>query len=59
MAGKVKLNLKEGAVNNIIDDNAAAAKRFFNLQGIEINAPEAGEVVIVKQGNKTSKTVVK
>ncbi|MGM9866755.1 MAG: hypothetical protein ACI303_02690 [Lepagella sp.] len=59
MSGQVKLNLKEGAVNNIIDDNAAAAKRFFNLQGIEINAPEAGEVVIVKQGNKTSKTVVK
>lgn len=59
MAGQVKLNLSEGAVNNIIDDNAAAAKRFFNLQGIEINAPEAGEVVIVKQGNKTSKTVVK
>ncbi len=59
MAGQVKLNLGEGAVNNIIDDNAAAAKRFFNLQGIEINAPEAGEVVIVKQGNKTSKVVVK
>lgn len=59
MAGQVKLNLSEGAVNNIIDDNAAAAKRFFNLQGIEINAPEAGEVVIVKQGNKTSKVVVK
>ncbi|MGN0237703.1 MAG: hypothetical protein ACI4AK_06435 [Lepagella sp.] len=59
MAGQVKLNLGEGAVNNIIDDNAAAAKRYFNLQGIEINAPEAGEVVIVKQGNKTSKVVVK
>lgn len=29
--------------------------RYFNLQGMEIKAPEAGEIVIVKEGQKVSK----
>lgn len=29
--------------------------RYFNLQGMEIKAPETGEIVIVKEGQKVSK----
>lgn len=45
-------------VNGINSDNNTV-KRYFNLQGIEIANPEAGEIVIVKDGSKTTKTVVR
>ena len=47
------------AVEGIINDADNAAPRYFNLQGLEIANPAAGELVIVKQGNKTTKTIVK
>ena len=37
----------------------AAAGRFYNLQGIEIETPEAGNVYILKNGNKATKVLVK
>lgn len=40
-----------------IGDEVGATKRFFNLQGVEISNPEAGQVVIVKEGSKTSKVI--
>ncbi|MBD5347642.1 MAG: hypothetical protein HDR84_00130 [Bacteroides sp.] len=55
-----KITLATGAgVNGIINDADNAATRYFNLQGVEIAQPAAGEVVIVKEGNKTSKTIVR
>lgn len=47
------------SVDGIINDADNAAKRYFNLQGVEIANPEAGQVVIVKEGNKATKTIVK
>lgn len=46
-------------VEGVISDAENAPKRFFNLQGMEVVNPAAGELVIVKQGNKTSKVIVK
>lgn len=46
-------------VEGVINDADNAAKRYFNLQGLEIANPAAGELVIVKQGNKTTKVIVK
>lgn len=45
------------SVDGIINDADAAAKRYFNLQGVEIANPEAGQVVIVKEGNKATKAI--
>lgn len=56
---KLTFTLEAGAVNGIINDADNAATRYFNLQGVEIAQPAAGEVVIVKEGNKTSKTIVR
>lgn len=55
------LNFKNdnSGVEGVINDTENAAKRYFNLQGLEIANPAAGELVIVKQGNKTTKTIVK
>lgn len=47
----------EGGVDGIISDNENAPKRFFNLQGVEIATPDAGQVVIVREGNKSAKAV--
>lgn len=45
-----------GNVAGIGADNNGAT-RYFNLQGMEVKAPVAGEVVIVKNGSKTSKVI--
>lgn len=58
MVSKIQLADPTG-VEGVINDTENAPKRFFNLQGLEIANPEAGELVIVKQGNKTTKTIVK
>ncbi|MDE7465315.1 MAG: hypothetical protein K2M59_02655 [Muribaculaceae bacterium] len=33
--------------------------KYFNLQGMEVSAPQAGELVIRKEGSKVSKVIVK
>ena len=53
------LQLSTAGVNDIIGDSENVAKRYFNLQGIEVANPAAGELVIVKEGNKTSKTIIR
>lgn len=46
-----------GVSDITIDDNADAPTRVYNLQGIPINNPEAGQVYIVVRGNHSSKVV--
>lgn len=46
-------------VDGIVSDTENAPKRYFNLQGIEVANPAAGEVVIVKEGDKAHKTIVR
>lgn len=49
-----------GAVEGITDDvDVNAPKRFYNMQGVEVVNPAAGELVIVKQGSKATKVIVK
>lgn len=56
---RTTIQLPAGAlgVNGVISDTENAPARYFNLQGVEIANPAAGEFVIVKQG-KTAKKVV-
>lgn len=44
-------------VNSIITDKDNAKARYFNLQGVEIANPEAGQVVIVKEGKNSKKVI--
>ena len=41
-------------INEIEDDNTSKTE-YYNLQGLLIESPRKGELVIVKKGNKTSK----
>lgn len=43
-------------VESIIDMNAPAI--YYNLQGVKVNNPQRG-IFVVKQGNKTSKVVIR
>lgn len=46
-------------IDGIINDAENVPARYFNLQGVEIANPEAGQVVIVKKGNEAFKTIAK
>lgn len=49
----------EAGVEGVIVDNNNAPVRYYNLQGMEVRDAEAGQVVIVKQGGKSYKTIVR
>ncbi|MBD5329126.1 MAG: hypothetical protein HDS03_04475 [Bacteroides sp.] len=51
--------LPEAGVNSVCVDDSNAPVKYFNLQGMEVANPEAGQLVIKKQGSKTSKFIVK
>ena len=52
--------LFQSSVNNIsVDENANAPVYFYNLQGVRVNNPAAGSIVIRTQGNKATKVLVK
>lgn len=58
MESTVVLPVEVGAgVDGIINDVEGGVKRYFNLQGVEIANPAAGELVIVKEGKKATKVI--
>lgn len=54
----ITFSIDPSAISEINADEQAPVK-YFNLQGVEISAPETGQIVIVRQGSKVSKTIVK
>lgn len=57
----INFTLPGAGVEDIIGDadNSNAPVEYFNLQGIRINEPAAGSVVIRRQGTEVSKILVK
>lgn len=49
---------KTNAVKTLATDENAPVE-YYNLQGVRIANPEAGQLVIVRQGSKATKTIVK
>lgn len=49
----------EAGIANVAVDNENAPVEYYNLQGIRVNQPAAGSIVIMKQGTKTSKFIVR
>lgn len=43
----------------VIREDATTEKEYFNLQGMRVQNPRAGEFYIVKQGNKTQKQIIR
>ncbi len=48
-------------INNIAADaiDASTPVEYYNLQGIRVATPEAGQLLIKRQGNKASKVVIR
>lgn len=46
-------------VDDLFTEEEEAPVKYFNLQGMEVMNPEAGQILIVKKGNKVSKTILK
>lgn len=55
------LDMSYTGVQEIIADAAAenAPVEYYNLQGMKINNPAAGQIVIRRQGNKSAKMIVR
>lgn len=53
--------LPEGWADGVesVEFDSNAPVKYFNLQGVEVANPEAGQIVIKKQGSKAVKVVVK
>ena len=49
----------DSSVKDIIGADNNAPAEYFNLQGVRVNNPEKGQLVIVRQGSKASKQVVR
>ena len=47
------------AVKGIVDENVNAPVEYFNLQGVKVQNPEKGQVVIKRQGNNAVKMIAK
>ncbi len=45
------------AIANVAADNISAPVEYFNLQGIRVAAPEAGQLLIRRQGTESKKIV--
>ena len=59
MVAKITINKLAGVDNVAIDNDADAPVEFFNLQGVRVDNPEAGRLVIKRQGSKVTKMVVR
>ena len=46
-----------GVSDIAVDENAPV--EYFNLQGVRIDNPAAGQIVIKRQGAKVTKTIVR
>lgn len=51
------LDSKLSGINVVVEGNFNATAEYYNLQGIRINQPNAGQLVIRRQGNKTTKLI--
>lgn len=62
LAGDFKLDMTGLDLSGIADitaDDAAAPAQYFNLQGIRVQHPEAGNVYICRRGTKTQKIFIR
>lgn len=54
---RYKVVVGASGVNDIVVDNENAPVVYYNLQGVQISNPEAGQLVIKKQGNNVTKVL--
>ena len=60
-AGKLSVKLPtQNAIDDIsIDSNSSASPVYYNLQGVRVDNPVPGQLLIVRQGNNVTKQIFK
>lgn len=59
-SNEFKLELPSSGINDaVIDLDSSAPVEYFNLQGVRIANPASGELVIKRQGETVTKTIVR
>ena len=56
--GTIVLPEDYDAVETILGDDSNAPAVYYNLQGVRVNNPEKGQLVIVRKGNKAQKVIM-
>ena len=49
----------EGSVSDIVSDNSNAPVEYFNLHGVRLDNPAAGQLIIKRQGTEVRKMIVR
>lgn len=57
--GTIKLPVGYNGIGSIVDDSKNGEPVYYNLQGVRVDNPEKGQLVIVKQGGKAEKMIVR
>lgn len=55
----ITMSLKGSGVDNITSDSENTPAEYFNLQGVRVANPTPGNLYIVRQGNKVTKTIIR
>lgn len=55
----VKISRNTVGIDNVNVDNTNAPVEYYNLQGMKVNTPAAGQIVIRRQGTEATKILVK
>lgn len=55
--GSLRFRLESAGINNISDGSINDFTEYYNLQGIKIENPAKGELIIEKRGNKSRKII--
>lgn len=56
-ATQATITMKTNGINSVEVEEVAGAPEYYNLQGIKVANPAAGQIYIVKEGSKVSKRV--
>lgn len=59
MEGYVILPEGVSSVDRVLGEEAEVAPVYYNLQGVRVNNPEKGQLLIVKKGDKTVKQIIR
>lgn len=57
--GEENWEAPEGSVGNIVADGSNAPVEYFNLMGVRVDNPAAGQLIIKKQGENVTKEIVR
>lgn len=53
------VDASQSGVSNVGVDGATDAVEYYNLQGLKVSNPEAGQILIVRRGNQVTKEIIR